>query len=91
MYGRSVSALRRVMRVALGLGNLGDPYPGSYALPKGVFWGGDVIAILPDLGVGFTHPSLEVDTGAPFETQSTSQKSALCIYFKLFLGPFRAL
>ena len=33
---------------------------------------------------GFTHPSLEVDMGAPFETQSTSQKSALCTYFKAY-------
>ena len=31
-----------------------------------------------------TQPSLEVDTGAPSETESTSQKSAFCIYFKAF-------
>ena len=40
------------------------------------------------ISIVITHPSLEVDTGAPAETQSTSQKSDLCIYLKLVLGPF---
>ena len=37
--------------------------------------------------VAFTHPSLEVDTGAPVETQSTSQKKALLYLLHPLLKP----